>query len=435
METEVRIMAKVHGLRNSIVNRKKKRKKGWGGNFRDRLDLPKGAATPILLCPGDYEDTDPEAIEENGGEPPHFHYDHRLFHNYKWNEGKKQRFMKDPCTATWQQYRDRQGHNSCIGCHLKKHGDKRVGNSEQYSLNVIHLSMYQKVPLTDREGKTRRFEHDGDHHKRGDPILGWKHITAARDLKEAKANLEDGLDDGTLAMWRKKYIQVGPSHRTQIELIADYAEQFCRCGGELTPSSFFCAGCGDELCDVEDSNMEPEDVQRYAAERQRCDGCGAWEEPAKEYTCNECDDPIALEFYEVVAYVRKTGEGTDTTIDIKKVVPIYDFEFPDGSSLCEWDDDEDDVAFDDDDNFILREDVAKLVNNQFDFDKVHNPRDADLMARLLDVDNPFSGGGARSYAKSRNRFSDDDDGDDETDEKPRGRGRRGRGGRRGRTRA
>jgi hypothetical protein len=371
METEVRIMAKVHGLRNSIVNRKKKRKKGWGGNFRDRLDLPKGAATPILLCPGDYEDTDPEAIEENGGEPPHFHYDHRLFHNYKWNEGKKQRFMKDPCTATWQQYRDRQGHNSCIGCHLKKHGDKRVGNSEQYSLNVIHLSMYQKVPLTDREGKTRRFEHDGDHHKRGDPILGWKHITAARDLKEAKANLEDGLDDGTLAMWRKKYIQVGPSHRTQIELIADYAEQFCRCGGELTPSSFFCAGCGDELCDVEDSNM----------------------------------------------------------------VPIYDFEFPDGSSLCEWDDDEDDVAFDDDDNFILREDVAKLVNNQFDFDKVHNPRDADLMARLLDVDNPFSGGGARSYAKSRNRFSDDDDGDDETDEKPRGRGRRGRGGRRGRTRA
>lgn len=425
----------VQGLRNSVVNRKKKRKQGWGGNFRDRLDIPKGAATPMLLCPGDYEDLDPEMIEANGGEAPHFHYDHRIFHNFTWHEGKTRRFMKDPCTASFEDYRGRRGHNNCLGCHLKKHGDKRVSNSEQYSLNVIHLALYCKVPLKDRDGKTRRFEHDGDSHKRGDPILSWKHVTAARDRKEALANIEEGLEDGTTALWRKKYIQVGPSHRKQIEMIADYAEAHCRCGGSLTPTAFFCSKCEETLCDVEEANMEPEDVLAYAVERQRCDGCGTFEQPQKEYICDECDDPIALQFHEVVAYVRKTGEGTDSTITIEKVVPIYDFLLEDESSLCEWDEEADDVLIDEDDEFVLIEDVKKLVDNQFNFDKVHEPRDGDLLAKLLGIQNPLSESGSGRYSKSKDRFNDSDDGGETDDEPSRPAGRRGRGRARGRARS
>lgn len=410
--------ARVQGLRNSVVNRKKDKKKGWNGNYRDRLDIPKGAATPILLCPGDYEDGDPEMAEANDGQAPHFHYYHQLFHRYKWKDGKNDGFGLDPCAASWEQYRARAGHKVCLGCHLKKLGDKRVGNAEQYMLNVVQLALHQKVPLEDKNGKVRRYETDGENFKRGDPILSWKVVTAARDRKEVLSNLAEGLEDQTVAMWRKKFVQVGPSHRQQIEMIADLAEQHCRCGGSLTPTSFFCASCEELLCDVEESNMEPEDVLRYALERQRCDACGHWDAPLKQYTCDECDDPRALQFNEVVAYIRKTGEGTDTMITVEKVVPIWQFELPDGTGLIAWDDN-DELAMDEEGNYILREDLRPLVENQFDFSKVNTPRDVDYFCKALGVTNPFEqGGGTKRYAKSGTRFEEEEAEEEESPRRP-----------------
>jgi hypothetical protein len=423
-------------LRRSVQGeRKKKGAKGWGGNWRDRMNIPKAEFTPILLCRAEYEDTRPDSIKDNDGEIPLKHYHVHPNHTIKDNN----LFRKLRCAGGWE------GHDAdCLCCYRKKNGDKRVGfPRDVFSMNILHLALYQKQPLKDKDGKPRRFENDDPEggHRRGDPIMGWTEVTRARDKKDVLVNIEDLLEDGSVSMARKKYVEVGSGHLQNLMLINDKAEKICACSGKLEPVAFFCEKCDETICDVEEANMTAEERDQYAMERQRCDSCGHFGFPENEHVCDECDEPEPLSAFDVVAWVKKTGEGTATTITIDRVEALADFEFPDGSSLYQWDDDEDNFVEDDDGNYVLYEDYEKLIGNQFNFDKVHQASDSDYIAKLLGCENPFgSKGGARGYAKSSSRFRDDDgDGkgkdDDDGDEKPRrGRARtkrgRGRGGRR-----
>jgi uncharacterized OB-fold protein len=424
-------MGRAMSLRRSVAGeRKKKGGKGWGGSWRDRFDMPKADGTDIMLCPGEYADERPESIKENGGEPPMKPYHVHPNHTIK----DKNLFRKVRCGGGWE---DKDG--DCICCYRKTAGDKRIGpKRDVYSLNLLHLALYEKAPLKDAKGKTRKFEHDDPDgkYKRGDIIMSWQQITRARDMKDALKNLDQGLEDGTLAMFRKKYIEVGSAHLQNLMVIDDMARSRCTCGGHLEPTAFFCEKCEEELCNVDDANMTPEERDEYALERQRCNNCGHFGFPELEYVCDECGEPEPLTAFDVVATVRKTGEGTASTIHVEKVVPIYEYEFPDGSGLVKVDDDGE-LVEDADGELVFEDDIAKLRDNQFDFDKVHQPVDNEYIANLLGVDNPFgSKGGARRYGKAGDRFNsgdsdDDDDSDDDSSgndagggrRRPRGRGR------------
>jgi len=421
-------MTKAMSLRRSVAGeRKKKGGKGWGGSWRDRLDVPKADGTDILLCPGEYEDERPDSIKDNGGEPPIHPYHVHPCHTIK----DKNLFRKLRCRGGYEESTD------CICCYKKNAGDKRISpKRDVYSLNALHLALYQKSPLLDAKGKPRRFEHDDPEggFKRGDKILSWQQITRARDKKEALQELDDRLEDKTLTMYRKKYIEVGSAHLQNLMVIDDMARSRCSCGGSLEPVSFFCEKCEDELCNVEDANMTPEERDEYALERQRCTNCGHFGFPDQEYVCDECDEADPLTAFDVVATVRKTGEGTASTITVEKVIPVYEYEFPDGTGLVEFDEDGDWIE-DADGNPVFEEGVAKLRDNQLDFDKVHQPLDNDYVANLLNCDNPYgsSESGARKYGKSGSRFrSGDDDSDDDDDSKPSKSSRKGGARRRGR---
>lgn len=400
-------------LRRSVLQERQKKKssQGWSGSWRDRFDVPKADAEDILLAPGLYEDDRPDSIKENGGEAPMKHYHVHPSHTYK----DRDLFRMGRCAGGWE------GHDGdCLGCYRKESGDKRVGHPRAiHSLNLLHLALYRKETLKDKSGKPRRFEHDDPEgrHKRGDPIRGWVPVTRARDIKEVKQNLGELLEEGEASMFRKKYVEVGSSHLQNLMAIDDMAKKHCFCGGQTTPSQFNCAKCDSVLLDVEEANLTPEERDEFAIQRQRCDACGHYDFPDMDYVCDDCDDPQPLNAFQVVASVRKAGEGTSSTIYIDKITPIYEYELPDGSSLLEWDKEEDDFAIDKDGNFVFREDVAKLVNNQFNFDKVHQPFDNDYIAQFLKCDNPFEKKqGARQYRRRNDDDGDDDDNDTEEKE-------------------
>jgi len=240
----------VKGLRKSVMSEKKSGKgKGWRGNWRDRFDIPKADAEPVLLVPGEYADERPDSIKDNGGEAPLKHYGVHPFHSYKDNVRGKDVFMKRRCAAGWTG-----DDGECIGCHRKDSGDRRVGYKRAvYSLNALHLNLYEKKPIKNKEGKVMRFEEDGENHKRGDSIKSWQPITRPKDMKNALINLEEMMEEGTLQMCRKKYIEVGKGHLDNLMIIEEMANKRCMCGGELTPVLFTCPECGEVLCDVEDS--------------------------------------------------------------------------------------------------------------------------------------------------------------------------------------
>lgn len=422
-------MSQTRSLRRSVRGeRKKKTGKGWKGNWRDRLTISKDYAMPILLCPGEYDEPREDKIGENDGVPPVNHYFVHPSHAYKQATGNAFRMWRCACGYN--------GEGDCLGCYRAEHGDKRVGGRrDTFSINALHIGLYEKAAVKDKDGKTVRYSEDTENAKAGDPVMAWQEITKARDKKEALNDIDAKLEEGSVALFRKKYIEVGSGHLDNLMQIDELASKRCACGGELTPTRFSCESCGEVLCDIEDSNMEPKDVLRYSDERQRCPECGHLGFTEAEVMCDECSDPRPLTCFNVVALVRKAGEGTKSTIFVDKIIPLDEYQLPDGSYLLDIDEGGYFVQ-DEDGNYVLREDAKKLVDNQFDFDRVQRIEDNDTIARFLDCENPFGpskkdpGSKYRQYrqnqgettgAKKKATTEDDDDDANPIVKKPAGR--------------
>jgi hypothetical protein len=446
------------GLRRSVLKGKgsRNRNSGWRGNWTDRLDIPKAEATPILLTPGEYpligKEKNQAASDDNPD--PIAHYHTCLYHSVKLRSKGPGSYYTARCGVQAGEVAGLDDED-CLLCFREAQGDQRVQGRYLFSFNVIHFGLYRREKKIGKDGKVVFFEKDSEHHKRGDPVLVWNEVKKPRDRKEVMADLDDLLDLGEeseedgVVLARKKYIEVGRTHRDQLTEIDEKASQMCRCGGMLEPIAFNCEHCDQEILDVEEANLAPEEVKKFAEERQRCDHCGEVGLPIPVPVCDTCDDPQPLSFFEVVAYIRKAGEGTSTRVEIEKVVRLDEFELPDGSSPIEWDEDEDVPVEDEDGNWVLSEDhgIKKLAESQWNFEKVHAPRDHQFHASRLGCEIPHGfkdseltafggGGGKRTSAKYRNygsksadsRFdssndSEDED-DDEKDNTPRRRGGR-----------
>lgn len=410
---------------------------GWRGGWRDRFDIPREVSYAICLAPGKYLDHEPEAVEENGGEPPESEYFSHVVHPVKRNKNEFRNFdcrnqfhgtaFKGPGTK-----------DECVGCYYgvqpsKDDRDKRVGVSAKYSINIIEFGVFHKVERKDKQGKVVRFDKDGKNHKRGDAITDWTRCERPKAKNRILENIDEELADGTARLFLKKYIDVGKQHFEQVSDITTHAEKFCACGGDLTPKAFDCEECEEQLIDIEEGEdgdgMTPKEIRKYANEKQKCKQCGHFGYAKSDPVCSDCDEPMPLGPFDVVAFLRKTGEGTGTTVSIDAVVPFALFEFEDGSPIVEMEEDDGEwyPAYDEETGKpLLREDLKKVYDAQFDFEKVHRLTDNKFFADYLKVDNPYDDGEEEESGKSRHRkYSSkvDDDDDDDTDEKPKKRSR------------
>lgn len=403
---------KPRSLRRSVRGEKRRNQsKGWKGGWRDRLNIPKANTTDILLCAGSYEDIREDVLRENDGMPVEKHYHVHPNHTFKNGD----LFRSSPCPRGYDN-----DAADCVFCDGIDHGDKRVGRRrDQFSMNVIHFDIYKRMPVINREGKTLKYEDDREgHHKRGDTIMSWQLVTKARDRQDAVDDLESGSPD--VVAYRKKYITVGSSHLQNIMEIDKLAGKRCACGGQLSPVEFTCQNCGEVIANVLDRNLGHDDIVAFEDDRQRCQHCGYFGFADIVSECHECDTPTPLTGFNVVASVRKSGEGTSSTIVVEKITPVFDYELPDGSSIVEIDDEGYVVEGPDGEPYVLTENVKKLADNQFDFDSVHKPLNNDYMAQLRGVDNPYARSNRRGsgrYSKSETRYGNrnSQDGEKESD--------------------
>lgn len=373
------------GLRASVRGEKKQRGKGWRGSFRDRFDIPKASVTPILLIRGEYEDTRPDKIKENGGTPPIKAYHTRLSHGLKLAKGGPGSYREFPCVE-----------DECVCCYAADGGDKRVGLRDKFAMNILHLGLYTMQDVIGKDGKPLRYQSDGEDHKAGDIIRGWQEVKAARDLRTTMENIDAMVEEKAVQMYKRKYLDLGSGLLENLMAIDERAGKLCFCGGALTPTEFSCEKCESVICNVDEANLTPEQVADYYNERQRCDSCGHNGFAVAHTICDTCDTPRPMSAFDVVAYVRKTGEDTTTKIDIEKVVPLHEFVLQNGSYLIDGYDDTPEGSY----TPKWTEEVAKVMT-QYDFDQVFPAPDPQEVATVLKMDNPFkkaAAPGARQYA-------------------------------------
>ena len=388
------------GHNKEVDNRPKRN--GWRGNYRDRLKEPKAQATPILLCAGKYVDYRDECGDDL---PYHIH----LSHSYRPN---KNTFRSSACGCG---YGSKES-DDCLCCKQIEEGDNRVGpGRDKFSFNCLHLALYEQVEARDKDGKIKTYSEDKGDHKRGDARMNWEEVTKPRDKRDILDDIDALLQEGSVRLLSKKYIEVGKGHRDAIMGIDMLSSKFCLCGGDIEATSFQCSSCSGELCDIMEENMDAADADAYYSSRQRCKSCSHTDFPIREVICSECgEDAEPLTAFDVVAWVRKQGEGTSTQYLIEKIVPVWDFKLADGSYLVK---DTDENGYP-----IYDEDTTKLVENQFDFDMVHKPKESRYIAQDLGCDDPFSRGGRGKYSNAPTTRVDSGDGE-EAPRRGRGRGR------------
>jgi hypothetical protein len=426
------------GLRRSVLRSRKSQAKsnGWRGNWRDRFNIPKAASTYILLTRGSYPN--PDDLDEKG-EMREAHYHTGLFHAARsGNSFFSNRCAIDAAIAAG----GTQDDVECLGCYEQDRGNSSLGKKAKtaYSFNLIHLGLYEQVQEVGQDGRKRFYDRDyGENIKRGDPVMTWTEVLKPKARTNILNNIEKLLADGSVRMMTKKYLEVGSGFRDQLASIEDETSKMCMCGGHLTPIVFVCEKCEEVLAYVEgdpddkkDEGMSEQEVAEFSSERQRCHECGHQGFPMIEPVCDNCSDPQALTPFDVVVSIRKRGEGTNTTLIFDEIIPLTEFELPNGESLLEWGDD-DEPVLDEDGNWEFTEDfsIKKLATNQFDFEKVHTPRDNDWMAMKLGVSNPFpstrssAGSKYRKYGTSSSASGASGDADDTaSEEAPKRRTRR-----------
>jgi hypothetical protein len=355
-------------FRNSVMGeRKEKNGKGWRGSFRDRLDVPKDEATPILLLRGKYEDP-------RGKQQGELAYYPHTVHSLKLAASGPGSFREIPCS----------GHE-CVGCYAKDGGDPRVTTRDKFALNVLHLSIYRKEPIKDKDGKVLTYSEDGKDHRRGDAVMGWNEVTGRKDRKDIAANPAAAVASGDVSLFRRKYLDLGRNHLEALMAIDELASKLCFCGGSLAPTAFHCESCDELLCDVENSNMTAKQVNEYSGSRQRCSSCGHLGFTKIITICDSCEEPSPMSVFDVVAYVRKHGENTASTIMVEKIVPLTEFTLADGNALVkDWDVGAEGVTP------VWADNVAGSMT-QFDFEQVFAASDSQYVSSLLGINNPFGG--------------------------------------------
>jgi hypothetical protein len=403
---------------------------GWRGSWRDRYDIPKAEEEDILLTRGAYPN--PADIDEATGQPRLAHFHTCGMHHIKLKPSGKGSFLTTRCGLN-------AGKENCLGCKSQAEGDKRVGLKDDFSFNILQFGLYELVPLV-KDGKV--VKHD-EGEKRGKPVMVWEAVQKPSDIKRIMADLDGLIEDGTVRQYQKRFIEVGAGHRDDLAQIDADAAKFCRCGGDLTPVAFICESCEELLADVERDDMGPREIVAFGSSRERCRSCGHVAVPVPENICNGCKRPEPLSAFDVVARVRKEGEGTGTHIVVKKIIPLDQYRLRNGGFLIEFEKDGKEYYPKVDENgcwvFTEDQDIRKQATSQWDFEVIHAPRDHDYLAKQLGIQNPFPPEkGENKYKRygadakeeevprgsGRGARRDDDDEDDDPPSRGSGRGGR-----------
>jgi hypothetical protein len=355
-------------------NEKKFKANGWKGGWQDRHDISRAKADKIMLTPGKYENPIDGESEE--------HYWTDLFQKVSHNGSFRLYRQNDVLMARHQA------------------GDARVeGPKQRWAFNIIHFDLYRKEDVLDDQGRPRTFTQGKN---AGKVITNWKPVEAIRDRKDIKRNIADLVAREEVTTFRKKYIEVGQAHYNNLLEIDRLAKLRCRCSGRLEAIAYECEHCGDLMVDVDSSDLTEEELIQFGDNERRCKACGVRDFPKKIVECDSCSDPKPLRFWEVVAHVRKSGEGAQTIIAVEDVVPVNEFTTEDGNRLIEVDDEENPII-DENGDFTFVEGIDKLVKNQFDFDQVYEKKDDAFYSDYLELrpGDPGYAGSSRPYNAGR----------------------------------
>lgn len=375
-------------------------KSGGKGGYFNKLRIPKLTpelqsmlranelpGDPIMLVQPEVPYDDIYAVDDNGNWTGQKEAAlHVLTHQIQSVKNGRTDYAEFTCTAG----PNRHAPQNCVGCQQADAGNKSVGNSRQHwAFNVKHLVPYHEVPLMDRKTNTIRYRKD----KPNEPVMVLEacrmgspseRLYAMKNRKQC-----DPCARGIAVTYgAPKVLVLGKSHLEDLLSVDAHLEQTCaNCATRLVKLGYTCAHCNSVLLDLAQTQMTNEQVKDYAATPQQCHSgiCGNVALPKPAYACGYhpsgsyklpnggCPPnvpPRPLSIFDVVFYVHKIGENTQSKLVISPPTPIQHFTTPTGNDLAQW----------------LQ---APHLQRSFDLKDMYKAQSAEEQANICNVQNPF----------------------------------------------
>ena len=343
----------------------RQRRNGWSAKWSDELKIREGQTAWIQLTPGDYPAID-------GGRA---HYLGKAMYKVQFERNGRD---------AWDYFSSTDEDN----CTLDKRasaGDTRVSSPRypdepnRFWMNTIQFGVFKREPVSDKDGQPIRYKQGK---LKGEQVYRWELIDS---LKDRKNILKNG-DFEDVTFYRKKFLELPPSHFRVLKDIGRRAQSICRCGGNLFPAALLCGERDHVMLDVQDTDLTESEVLRYGDNKVRCSDCGSGGYPLPISECDSCDEPVPLQFWEVVAEVTKTrGESGFPTLTVKRVESIADYQLPNGDYVVVRDEEGDPLVDPSDDGapFVFEESIEKLTKAQFDLELYTAPKSNSYYSEIL----------------------------------------------------
>jgi hypothetical protein len=222
----------------------------------------------------------------------------------------------------------------CVGCTFKDGGDKNYGVKDLNALNAIVLSYYHELPVLSKKEGTALV-------RDGKPIVRYEECTPIN------CNLCKSGNKATKFGMHLKFI-VGKNHLDNLVALDSMARDAC-------------ANCGTRVATLDDGT-------------ERCGYDEQWIDIQES-----CGQTRRLGLFDCVWMLKKTGEGTGTSIQPEGFKPLNKFTCRNKQPIDKVIAEAISTATDD-----------KRADGLYDFDKEKIPQSSDEQAAKLNVANPFS---------------------------------------------
>lgn len=289
----------------------------------------------------------------------------------------------------------------CVGCFQVDHGSKDSKPRDQWAFNIAHLAWYHTRPYV-KDGQIQTKQNSNEpimikdecmSHKMENVLLGRAINARAQGVNKKYRQCEGCGQYAPQGMQPQQHpyiwgdhrtLQIGWGHLKRIfDLDDEIGKKCANCGTHIIRIAFDCGRCNNEMINVAQTGWTNEQLDQYSKTHQQCGQCGNVDLPVSVYECgyNEqymkvgggCPDnidPRITSIFDVVLFVQREGEGTDSELVVKRWEPISQYKTPDGRPLSEH--------------------LKEIVKAPFNLDEMYAPDSLDDQAETIRVQNPYA---------------------------------------------
>jgi len=312
-------------------------------------------AEPVVFIAAEYPDK--FDISQITGQPtiqPAFnHRFHRYVHTYQGGQS----FRTVTCTAG----PDPHAPQPCLGCwkiDQKEWDEKTYGTRTSWAFNVARLSAYHDMPYM----KDGQIQYKQD--KPSEPVM------ISRSCQGQYGTVADRLywgpqgrnkqctgcqQNAPVRLGSHCYLELGKNHLLNLLDFADnvLGKVCLNCNTGLVKIGFSCKSCKQSVLDIAQSGWTNEQIKEFQDQAVRCPHCGVTELPDPDYDCGyddkgfskiqggcpEENEPVPLSLFDVVVWLHREGEGTQSALSVAQWCRLTEAPFGnsgEASDITSW---------------------------------------------------------------------------------------------------